>query len=51
MPQGRAKAFLWGDREALASPASCIEFRLVGQAFDWGEGPFDDRTGSENLAK
>ena len=38
-------------REAFALLASCIELRLVGQAFEWGYGRFDDRSGSENLTK
>jgi len=38
-------------REAVALLASCIEFRLFGQAFEWAYGRSDDRSGSENPKK
>jgi len=39
------------DREAFASSAARIEFRLVGQAFEWEYGRSDDRSGRGNPAK
>jgi hypothetical protein len=37
------------DREAFALLDFCIEFRLVGQALDWGYGRSDDRSGGQTL--